>query len=147
MKTFNITAGHNGTDLGVVGACDTFVGAKRIGRAAVRKLPDGEGTYYIHNQHVSGRRWGETCGLDTGFKWVALASIKSKGKGRKFKPALEMARQYPLVHNWSTYDYVAAYEKLNGKIFGGSEMTRWAPLNKQPATNYDPTQPICAEAP
>jgi len=44
-----------------------------------------------------------------------------------------------------TYDYVAAYESLNEKIFGGSEMKRWASLNERPATHYDPTQPICAE--
>lgn len=76
------------------------------------------------------------------------ASIKAKGKGRKFKPDkphLNMTRQYPLVHNWSTHDYVAAYEEINSKIFGGSEMTRWAPLNTRPTTHYDPAQPICVE--
>lgn len=78
------------------------------------------------------------------------ASIRIKGKGRKFKPKtdavrLNMVRQYPLVHNWSTYDYVAAYEELNRKIFGGSDMTRWALLNTRPAAQYDSTMLICVE--
>lgn len=74
MMTFEITVGDCTTDMGIVGTCETFLGAKRIGRAAVRKMsPNGEGTYYLHNRHVSGRRWGETCGLSTGGKWEAVS--------------------------------------------------------------------------
>jgi hypothetical protein len=75
------------------------------------------------------------------------ASIKAKGKGRKFKPEreqLKMARQYP-ERAASTGEYVARYESLNSHIFGASGMKRWAPLNYNPTTHYDPTQPICAE--
>jgi len=75
------------------------------------------------------------------------ASIKSKGKGRKFKPArpgLDMTRRYP-ERAASTGEYVARYESLNVKIFGTAALTRWAPLNYEPTTHYDPTQPICAE--
>lgn len=74
MKTFYITAGNHSTDLGIVGNCDTLIGAKRIGRKAVRTmLPNGEGTYYLHNRHVTGQRWGETCGLHTKFSWVSVS--------------------------------------------------------------------------
>jgi len=72
------------------------------------------------------------------------ASIKAKGKGRKFKRQSEMARQYP-ERAASTGEYVARYESLNSKIFGTAALTRWAPLNYNPTTHYDPTQPICAE--
>jgi len=76
------------------------------------------------------------------------ANIKTKGKGRKFKPdtpGLKMVRQYPLVHNWSTHDYVRAYEYLNERIFGSDSVDRFAPMNQAPATHYDPTTPICEE--
>ena len=75
------------------------------------------------------------------------ASIKAKGKGRKFKagaPGLKMARQYP-ERAASTGEYVARYESLNSKIFGTAALTRWAPLNYEPMTHYDPTQPVCVE--
>lgn len=75
------------------------------------------------------------------------ASIKAKGKGRKFKPdapGLKMARQYP-ERATSTGEYVARYESLNAKIFGTCALTRFAPLNYEPTTHYDPTQPICVE--
>jgi hypothetical protein len=69
------------------------------------------------------------------------ASIKAKGKGRKFKPGMKMARQYP-TRAESTGGYVARYESLNAKIFGTAELTRWAPLNYEPTTHYDPREPI-----
>ena len=75
------------------------------------------------------------------------ASIKTKGKGRKFKPGtpeLKMARQYP-THATSTRDYVEQYEQLNSKIFGGTALSRFAPLNNRPTTHYDPTQPVCVQ--
>ncbi len=77
------------------------------------------------------------------------ASIKAKGKGRKFKPEreqLKMARQYP-TRAESTGEYVARYESLNAKIFGTCALTRWAPLNYEPTTHYDPREPIVSEAP
>jgi hypothetical protein len=72
------------------------------------------------------------------------ASIKAKGKGRKFKPEreqLKMARQYP-TRAESTGEYAAQYESLNAKIFGTAALTRWAPLNYNPTTHYDPREPI-----
>jgi hypothetical protein len=79
---------------------------------------------------------------------LLCASIKAKGKGRKFKPGkpgLDMTRQFP-VNADSTAEYVGMYEMLNYKIFGSSNgMKRWAPLNTARTTHYDPTQPICAE--
>lgn len=75
------------------------------------------------------------------------ASIKTKGKGRKFKARkaqLDMTRRYP-QYAVSTYDYVCQYESDNGRIFGQSEMTRWAPLNTARTTEYDATMPICEE--
>ena len=75
------------------------------------------------------------------------ASIKAKGKGRKFKPGtpgLNMTRQYPKYAE-STREYVEQYEQLNEKIFGGTALARFAPLNDRPTTHYDPTQPVCVE--
>jgi len=77
------------------------------------------------------------------------ASIKAKGKGRKFKPEaaarkINMTRQYP-ERAASTGEYVARYESLNSHIFGSCALTRWAPLNYNATTHYDPTQPICVE--
>jgi hypothetical protein len=75
------------------------------------------------------------------------ASIKAKGKGRKFKPGkpeLNMTRQYP-THATSTGEYVARYESLNAHIFGTCALTRFEPLNYNPTTHYDPTQPVCVE--
>lgn len=77
------------------------------------------------------------------------ASIKAKGKGRKFKadtPGLKMARQYP-ERAASTGEYVARYESLNAKIFGTAALTRWAPLNYNATTHYDPREPIVSEEP
>jgi len=74
------------------------------------------------------------------------ASIKAKGKGRKFKPdtpKLNMARQYP-TRAESTGEYVRQYEMLNEKIMP-SCVARFEPLNDRPTTHYDPTQPICEE--
>lgn len=74
------------------------------------------------------------------------ASIKAKGKGRKFKPdtpRLKMARQYP-TRAESTGEYVRQYEMLNEKIMP-SCVARFAPLNDRPTTHYDPTMPICEE--
>ena len=77
------------------------------------------------------------------------ASIRTKGKGRKFKPdapGLKMARQYP-TRAESTGEYVARYESLNAKIFGTCALTRWAPLNYNATTHYDPREPIVSEEP
>ena len=74
------------------------------------------------------------------------ASIKAKGKGRKFKPnapGLKMARQYP-TRAESTGEYVRQFEMLNQKIMP-SCVARIAPLNDRPTTHNDPTQPICEE--
>lgn len=74
------------------------------------------------------------------------ASIKSKGRGRKFKPGqphLNMTRRYP-ERAESTAEYVCRYEMLNQKIMP-SCVERFAPLNTRPTTHYDPTQPICEE--
>jgi hypothetical protein len=75
------------------------------------------------------------------------ASIRTKGKGRKFKPdapGLKMTRQYP-ERATSTGEYVARYESLNSHIFGTAALTRWAPLNYNPTTHYDPTLPVYVE--
>ena len=75
------------------------------------------------------------------------AAIRTKGKGRKLKlgpPGLKMARQYP-AHAESTREYVEKYEQLNQKIFGGTSLNRFAPLNDRPTTHYDPTQPVCVQ--
>lgn len=75
------------------------------------------------------------------------ASIKAKGKGRKFKAPkaqLDMTRRYP-QYATSTATYVAQYEELNARIFGLAEMKRWAPLNTARTTEYDATMPICEE--
>jgi hypothetical protein len=77
------------------------------------------------------------------------ASIRTKGKGRKFKPdtpGLNMTRRYP-ERATSTYDYVCQFEAMNYKIFGASEMKRWAPLNYNATTHYDPREPIVSEEP
>ena len=72
-KTYTITADDNSTDLGVVGYADTLLGAKRIGRRAVRTmLPNGEGRYTLHNQHVAGRWLTEERSIRTGGKWLTM---------------------------------------------------------------------------
>jgi len=76
------------------------------------------------------------------------ASIKAKGKGRKFKPEreqLKMARQYP-TRAESTGEYVRQYEMLNEKIMP-SCVARFAPLNYNATTHYDPREPIVIEEP
>lgn len=48
--TYTITAGDNSTELGCIGTAKTILGAKRIGRAAVRdSLPRGEGSYKVRD--------------------------------------------------------------------------------------------------
>lgn len=71
--TYVITAGSNSTDLGIVGKAATIAGAKQIGRAAVRTLPNAEGTYLVRapftldGPQVEYLR-GE-CSIRTGLKW------------------------------------------------------------------------------
>lgn len=48
MTVYTIHAGDNATDLGQVGTSRTIIGARRIGRRAVRTmLPNGCGTYTV----------------------------------------------------------------------------------------------------
>jgi len=72
MKTetaYYVTAGNNSTELGRVGETNSLLGAKRIGRDAVRRcLPNAEGSYRVKTQD------GETVASEersirTGFKW------------------------------------------------------------------------------
>lgn len=67
---YQITAGNNSTDLGVVGSSATLLGAKRIGRKAVREqLPNGQGSYKVFDQ--AGREVkGEECSIRTDNKWI-----------------------------------------------------------------------------
>lgn len=67
---YTITAGSHSTDLGTVGHAKTLLGAKRIGRRAVREaLPNGHGNYRVwtdDSRHVAG---GERT-LRTNNKWT-----------------------------------------------------------------------------
>jgi hypothetical protein len=67
--TYIITAGNQSTDLGTVGRAKTLLGAKRIGRRAVRdRLPNGHGGYRVwsdEGQLIA----GGTRGLSTSNKW------------------------------------------------------------------------------
>jgi len=69
--TYTITAGNNGTDFGQVGTAKTILGAKRIGRAAVRdSLPHGEGNYKVRD--TDGREvLTEERSVRTGGDWLA----------------------------------------------------------------------------
>jgi len=70
--SYRITAGNNSTDLGVVGTSDTLLGAKRLGRKAVRTmLPNGEGWYRVISPNNDWR--GEAFGLCTGHKWLGIS--------------------------------------------------------------------------
>ena len=66
---YTITAGTAGTDLGQVGQAKTLLGAKRIGRAAVRDaLPDQCGGYRVWD--VDGRQVaGGERSIRTEFQW------------------------------------------------------------------------------
>lgn len=71
-KRYTITAGDNSTDLGIVGRADTLLGAKRIGRAAVRdSLPHGEGEYKVRAQDGQ-QALREERSSRTGWAWVQL---------------------------------------------------------------------------
>ncbi len=66
-----VTAGDHSTDLGTVGRAKTMLGAKRIGRAAVRdSLPNGCGGYRVKT--ADGRQVaGESRDIRTDYKWQA----------------------------------------------------------------------------
>lgn len=67
---YTITAGDNSTDLGRVGTAKTLLGAKRIGRAAVRNmLPRGEGTYTVRDDMGQQVLRGERS-IRTGMDWA-----------------------------------------------------------------------------
>lgn len=96
--TYVITAGSNSTDLGIVGKAATIAGAKRIGRAAVRTLPNGEGTYCVRSpwsldgpaiEYLRGE-----CSIRTGFKWheQVLARPVSAAKLRAIMDAHSLTR-------------------------------------------------------
>jgi hypothetical protein len=64
-----ITAGNQSTDLGTVGRAKTLLGAKRIGRRAVRdSLPYGQGGYRVWSDD-SRLIAGGTRNLSTANKW------------------------------------------------------------------------------
>jgi hypothetical protein len=67
--TYIITAGNQSTDLGAVGRAKTLLGAKRIGRRAVRdSLPNGQGGYRVWSDD-SRLIAGGTRGLSNANKW------------------------------------------------------------------------------
>lgn len=69
---YTITAGSHSTDLGIIGRADTLLGAKRIGRKAVRTmLPDGHGWYRIVSPNNDSR--GEVRSLRTDNKWLGIS--------------------------------------------------------------------------
>lgn len=64
-----ISAGGNGTDLGEVGRATTILGAKRVGRRAVREmLYDEEGTYTMRDAEGREVLRGERS-IRTGYAW------------------------------------------------------------------------------
>lgn len=68
-KSYTIHAGDNSTDLGRVGTAMTLLGAKRIGRAAVRSmLPNGEGNYTVRDAGRDVLR--EERSIRTDYKWA-----------------------------------------------------------------------------
>ena len=68
--TYIITAGNQSTDLGAVGRAKTLLGAKRIGRRAVRdSLPNGQGGYRVWSDNDGRLIAGGTRGTSTGNKW------------------------------------------------------------------------------
>jgi hypothetical protein len=69
-KTYIVTAGSNSTDLGVVGYCDSILGAKRIGRKAVNDaIPGGDGGYRVKDKSGNVVFGGERS-IRTGFRWI-----------------------------------------------------------------------------
>lgn len=75
-KKYSVTAGSNFTDLGVVGYSDSLLGAKRIGRRAVREsLPNAEGSYRVHEWVINETGitvpvMGGERSIRTGFRWI-----------------------------------------------------------------------------
>lgn len=73
-KKYIVTAGSNSTDLGVVGYSNTLLGAKRIGRKAVREsLPNAEGSYRVNEIDETGITvavMGGERSIRTGFQWL-----------------------------------------------------------------------------
>lgn len=72
MSKFTVTAGDNNTDLGQVATSKTILGAKRLGRAAVRdSLPNGHGIYKVRDE--SGREvLIEERSIRTDYDWESL---------------------------------------------------------------------------
>ena len=73
-KQYIVTAGSNSTDLGVVGRASTLLGARRIGRKAVREsLPNAEGSYRVHEWVIDETGitvMGGERSIRTGFQWL-----------------------------------------------------------------------------
>jgi len=69
-KQYFIVAGNQNTELGVVGYSDSLLGAKRIGRRAVREsLPNAEGGYSVKDQ-FGDVVFGEERSIRTDFRWA-----------------------------------------------------------------------------
>jgi hypothetical protein len=74
IKTYTISVSNDSNDVKVVGYAETLIGAKRIGRRAVKTmLPNGEGRYTLYNRFVPGRWWGEVRSSSTKLSWVAFS--------------------------------------------------------------------------
>ena len=72
-KKYFIVAGNHNTELGVVGYSDSLLGAKRIGRKAVREsLPNAEGSYRVHIDEtgITVAVMGGERSIRTGFQWL-----------------------------------------------------------------------------
>lgn len=75
-KKYIVTAGSTSTDLGVVGHSNTPLGAKRIGRKAVREsLPNAEGWYrvlewVVYETGITVTIMGGERSIRTGFQWL-----------------------------------------------------------------------------
>lgn len=70
---YTVHVGNNSTDLGQVGTSKTVLGARRIGRAAVRSmLPGGDGCYTIRDADGAQVERGERS-LRTGREFAVAA--------------------------------------------------------------------------
>jgi len=71
LAPYAVTAGDHSTDLGVVGHAKTLLGAKRIGRRAVREaLPNGQGGYRVWVEGINYPVAGGERTLRTDNKWT-----------------------------------------------------------------------------
>ncbi|MFA5340215.1 MAG: hypothetical protein WC332_00415 [Clostridia bacterium] len=71
MKKYYVTAGNNGTELGVLTESNSKAVCRSAGRRAVNEaLPNGEGSYVVHDSDTGEPIEVAEKSIRTGFCWM-----------------------------------------------------------------------------